>query len=138
VSALVATHNDRWATPGWTPILFDPEDNYPRSVAALQLADAVLINPISDGLNLVAKEQALLSTRDAVLVLSTEAGVWDELRDAGAIGVNPYDVSATADALHAALSMPASERRARHESMRAAALSRTPSHWLADHLTAAG
>jgi trehalose 6-phosphate synthase len=138
VSALVAKLNDRWSTPGWTPILFDPEDNYPRSVAALQLADAVLINPISDGLNLVAKEQALLSTRDAVLVLSTEAGVWDELRDAGAIGVNPYDVSATADALHAALSMPASERRARHESMRAAALSRTPSHWLADHLTAAG
>jgi trehalose 6-phosphate synthase len=138
VAALVAKLNDRWSTTGWTPILFDPEDNYPRSVAALQLADAVLINPISDGLNLVAKEQALLSTRDAVLVLSTEAGVWDELHDAGAISVNPYDVGATADALHEALSMPASERRARHESMRAAALSRTPSHWLADHLTAAG
>jgi trehalose 6-phosphate synthase len=137
VSALVTKLNDRWSTPGWTPILFDPEDNYPRSVAALQLADTVLVNPISDGLNLVAKEQALLSTHDAVLVLSTEAGVWDELRDAGAIGVNPFDVSATADALHRALSMPAAERRSRHESMRAAALSRTPRHWLADHLTAA-
>jgi trehalose 6-phosphate synthase len=138
VSALVTKLNDRWSTPGWMPILFDPEDNYPRSVAALQLADAVLINPISDGLNLVAKEQALLSTRDAVLVLSTEAGVWDELREAGAIGVNPYDVGATADALHRALSMPEAERRSRHESMRTAALSRTPHHWLTDQLTAAG
>jgi trehalose 6-phosphate synthase len=138
VDALVAKVNDRWSTPTWSPILFDPDDNFPRSVAALQLADAVLVNPISDGLNLVAKEQALLSTRDAALVLSTEAGVWDELRDAGAIGVNPFDVAATSDALHLALSMPADERHARHEAMRAAALARTPRHWLADHLTAAG
>ncbi|MEY2455757.1 MAG: trehalose 6-phosphate synthase [Acidimicrobiaceae bacterium] len=138
VDALVAKVNDRWSTPTWSPILFDPDDNFPRSVAALQLADAVLVNPISDGLNLVAKEQALLSTRDAALVLSTEAGVWDELRDAGAIGVNPFDVAATSDALHLALSMPADERRARHEAMREAALARTPRHWLADHLTAAG
>jgi trehalose 6-phosphate synthase len=138
VSALVVKLIERWATPTWSPILFDPEDNYPRSVAALQLADVVLVNPISDGLNLVAKEQALLSTRHAVLVLSTEAGVWDELQDAGAIGINPFDVSATADALDRALSMPDEERRARHTSMRTAALARTPRHWLADHLTAAG
>ncbi len=128
--------NDRWATPDWTPVLFESGDDFPRSVAALQRYDVLLVNPIRDGLNLVAKEGALVNRRDGVVVLSREAGVWEGLRDAGVVGINPFDVGATADALHEALAMGAGERRRRAATLRANAASRTPADWLADQLAA--
>jgi trehalose 6-phosphate synthase len=139
VEGVVRRLNERWATPdGWVPVLYDSSDDFPRSVAALRRADVLLVNPIRDGLNLVALEGMLVNERDAALVLSTEAGAWDLLGDAGAIGVNPFDVAATADALHAALALPASERTERARRLRAAAGVRTPADWLADQLAAAG
>ena len=56
-------------------------------------------------------------------MLSREAGAWEELAlgGRGAIGINPFDVSGTAEALHAALSMGTAER-----AERAAALARRP------------
>lgn len=137
VDALVARINERWGTASWTPILLEVDDDFPRSVAALQRYDVLLVNPVRDGLNLVAKEGPLLNRRDGVVVLSTEAGAWDELAGAGAIGVNPFDVAATADALHAALTMPAAERADRAARLRAAAGARTPADWLAEQLAAA-
>jgi trehalose 6-phosphate synthase len=137
VEGLVERINARWATPGWTPVLYDAEDDYPRSVAALQRADVLLVNPIRDGLNLVAKEGPLLNRVDGVLALSTEAGAWAELGDAGALRVNPFDVAATARVLHEALSMGADERATRAASLRAAAGARTPKDWLADQLVLA-
>jgi len=136
VAALVAEINARWGTPDWTPIHYDDGDDFPRSVAALQRADVLLVNPVRDGLNLVAKEGVALNTADGVLVLSTEAGAWAELGDAGALRVNPFDVVGTADALHAALSMPAAERAARAATLRAAATARTPQDWLEEQLAA--
>ncbi len=62
VEALVSQVNDRWSRPDWVPIVLDTEDNLPRSVAALQRYDVLLVNPIRDGLNLVAKEGPLLNT----------------------------------------------------------------------------
>lgn len=138
VEGLVERLNDKWATAGWTPILYDARDDFPRSIAALQLADVLLVNPIRDGLNLVAKEGVLVSERDSVLVLSTEAGAYEELGDAGAIAINPFDVGATAAALHAALTMDVDERRRRYERLHAVAATRTPRHWLAEQLDAAG
>src|ERR671918_1130659 len=134
--ALVERINERWATPGWTPIVYDSRDDYPRSVAVLRRADVLLVNPIRDGLNLVAKEAAIVNERDAVLCLSTEAGVWDELGSA-AVAVNPFDVAGTADALAAALAMDPGERRARAGDLRRLAAARRPSDWLADQLAAA-
>jgi len=134
VEGLIERINHRWATDGWTPIHYDPGDDFPRSVATLQRADVLLVNPIRDGLNLVAKEGPLLNRRDGVLVLSTEAGAWEELGDAGAMRVNPFDVASTADVLHAALSMPAAERARRAASLRAAAGARVPADWLAEQL----
>jgi len=135
---LVARLNDKWSTPDWTPIILDTSDDYPRSVAALQMADVVLVNPIRDGLNLVAFESVLLSERASALVLSTEAGAWELVRDAGAFGVNPFDVGATADALHQALVLDAVERDARHERLRTTVATRTPRDWLREQLAAAG
>lgn len=134
---LVRQLNARWGTESWTPVVFVSADDFPRSVAALQRYDVLLVNPIRDGLNLVAKEGALVNRRDGVVVLSREAGVWEGLRDAGVVGVNPFDVAATSDALHQALSMPGDERGRRATTLRAAARSRTPSDWLGDQLAAA-
>jgi trehalose 6-phosphate synthase len=72
------------------------------------------------------------------LVLSTEAGAWELVRDAGAIGINPFDVGATADALHFALGLGAHEREARHRQLRAVVAARTPRNWLQEQLAAGG
>ncbi len=71
VEAAAADINERWGTSDWEPILLETDDDFPRSIAALALADVVLVNPVRDGLNLVAKEQAIVSERCGVLVLST-------------------------------------------------------------------
>ena len=136
VEATVRRINERWATPGWTPILFDPSDDFPRSVAALRRADVFLINPIRDGLNLVAEEGPLVNERDAILLLSPEAGVWDQLVGA-ARPVHPYDISGTADALVAALTATPEERAIEAGELRRRAAARTPEDWLADQLAAA-
>lgn len=136
VEAVVRVVNERWSSPGWTPILLDTGDDFPRSVAALRRADVLLVNPIRDGLNLVAKEGALLSERDAVLALSNEAGAWDELGPT-ALEVDPFDVAGTAEVLHEALSMDTGHRRAQAEARRQAVAARTPAGWLADQLAAA-
>lgn len=130
--------NVKWSTDSWAPVLFNSSDDFPRSIAALQRADVLLVNPVRDGLNLVAMEGSLVNERDAVLVLSTEAGAWDALGpDAGQLGVNPFDEVATADALAAALAMNPDERARRAASVRAKAGERRPADWLADQLAAA-
>ncbi|MEO6628435.1 MAG: trehalose-6-phosphate synthase [Aquihabitans sp.] len=129
--------NERFGTPGWTPIAYDPHDDYPRSIAALVRADVVVVNPIRDGLNLVAKEAMIVNERNAQLVLSPEAGAWDELGVA-AWRADPFDVEATALAYAAALDAPASERVRRAGLSRSASLARLPADWLADQVAAAG
>ncbi|HEX2575517.1 MAG TPA: trehalose-6-phosphate synthase [Aquihabitans sp.] len=137
VEARVAEINARHGTDTWTPIVLDLEDDYPRSMAALARADVVLVNPIRDGLNLVAKEAMVVNDRHGQLVLSPEAGAWDELGDA-AFGADPFDVGATATALAAALHADDDERARRWAALRAASLARSPADWLADQLAAAG
>ncbi len=136
VTESVASINRRFGGDGWEPVILDLDDDHPRSVALLRRADVILVNPIKDGLNLVAKESALVNERDAQLVLSTEAGAWEEL-GALAFGVNPYDIVATAAALDAALRMPGDERAARAAELRRRVEARTPRHWLDEQLAAA-
>jgi trehalose 6-phosphate synthase len=128
--------NQTWGTETWTPIVLHVEDDRPRSLAALTISDVLLVNPVRDGLNLVAMEGALLNEADGVLVLSREAGAWEELWE-DALGVNPFDVSGTADALHHALSMDREERHLRAEGMRSVVLARTAADWLEEQLSAA-
>ncbi|HEV3226880.1 MAG TPA: trehalose-6-phosphate synthase, partial [Acidimicrobiales bacterium] len=135
---LVQRLNDKWARADWLPIVLKTTDDFPRSVAALQMADVVLVNPVRDGLNLVAFEAVLASERSSVLVLSTEAGAWEHLGAHGAIGINPFDVGATVDALQTALAMAPHEREERHARLHAVVSSYTPRDWLAAQLTAAG
>jgi trehalose 6-phosphate synthase len=128
--------NHAWGTETWTPIILHVEDDRPRSLASLTIFDVLLVNPVRDGLNLVAKEGSLLNGGEGVLVLSHEAGAWEELSES-ALGVNPFDVAGTADTLHQALSMELAERRTRAEHLRAVVLGRTAADWLDDQLAAA-
>lgn len=125
--------NDRWATRDWLPVLLDDGDDYPRSVAGLQRYDVLLVNPIRDGLNLVAKEGPVVNRRDGVLCLSREAGAYEELHEA-VVPVHPFDIEQMAVALDDALSMPLDERAAMAKRLRTLAGARTPRDWLSDLL----
>jgi trehalose 6-phosphate synthase len=127
--------DDEFATADWSPVLLEVNDDYPRSLAALQLADVLVVNPLRDGMNLVAKEGPVLSERGVALVLSREAGAADEM-GADAHLVNPYDVSATAMALHAALQLPDDLRRERCARLAAVATALPPRDWLRAQLDA--
>jgi trehalose 6-phosphate synthase len=126
---------DEFGTEDWIPLILQVNDDYPRSLAAYRLADVLLVNPIRDGMNLVAKEGPLLSERGCALVLSREAGAAAEL-GADALLVNPFDVSGTAKALHEALRMPAAERLRRCGLLASASSSSPPHEWFADQLSA--
>jgi trehalose 6-phosphate synthase len=86
-------------------------------------------------MNLVAKEVPVLSESGCVVVLSAEAGAADEFGE-DALLVNPFDVSGTAEALHAALSMPDGERQARTERLSAVSGRLPPAQWLSDQVAA--
>jgi trehalose 6-phosphate synthase len=127
--------NDRHAGGGWTPVDLRVADDFPASIAAYKQYDVLLVNAVFDGLNLVAKEAPLVNTRDGVLVLSENAGAHDELGD-HALTVNPFDVQGQADALYRALVMPAGERRARIEGIRARVRTHDLAAWLEAELQA--
>lgn len=109
--------NDRFGREGWAPVELDVADDFPRSVAGYRQFDVLLVNPVFDGLNLVAKEACLVNERDGVLVLSENAGVHEELGE-WALTVSPLDLVGQADALYEALTLPAEERRRRAEAIR--------------------
>ncbi|WP_406331006.1 trehalose-6-phosphate synthase [Streptomyces sp. NBC_00203] len=125
--------NSRYGTPGWTPVVLHVKDDFARSLAAYRLADVALVNPIRDGMNLVAKEVPVVSDEGCALVLSREAGAYEELGE-DALVVNPYDVIGTARALHEALSMPPHERAERTKRLAAAATALPPAQWFLEQL----
>ncbi|MEW2081455.1 trehalose-6-phosphate synthase [Streptomyces sp. NPDC005283] len=127
--------NSDYGTPTWTPVVLHVKDDFARSLAAYRLADVALVNPIRDGMNLVAKEIPVVSDNGCALVLSREAGAYEDLGE-DALVVNPYDVTGTADALHEALTMPDNERLRRTERLAAAATALPPQKWFLDQLQA--
>ena len=127
--------DDEFATAEWSPMLLEVNDDYARSLAALQIADVLVVNPIRDGMNLVAKEGPVLSERGVSVVLSREAGAADEFADT-ALLVNPYDVRGTAMRMHEALCMAAADRRAHTDRLAKAATALPPLAWLTAQLDA--
>ncbi|MFJ6906917.1 alpha,alpha-trehalose-phosphate synthase (UDP-forming) [Streptomyces griseoluteus] len=127
--------NSEFGTAGWTPVLLHLDDDFARSLAAYRLADVALVNPIRDGMNLVAKEVPVVSDEGVALVLSREAGAYEELSE-HAITVNPYDVVGTAEALHEALTLPDAARAERSKHLSDAATALPPTKWFLDQLNA--
>ncbi|WP_152773091.1 alpha,alpha-trehalose-phosphate synthase (UDP-forming) [Streptomyces spongiae] len=135
VGRVASEINSRYGTADWTPVVLHLKDDFARSLAAYRVADVALVNPIRDGMNLVAKEVPVVSDEGCVLVLSREAGAHEELGD-DAVVVNPYDISGTARALHEALSMSPGERAERTKRLTAGATALPPTRWFLDQLHA--
>lgn len=135
VSRVADAINQEFSVPGWTPVVLHVQDDFARSLAAYRLADVALVNPIRDGMNLVAKEIPVVSDQGCALVLSREAGAFAELGE-DALPVNPYDVEATAEALDAALRMAPAERTERTKRLAAAATAVPPRDWFLGQLRA--
>ena len=135
VQRMAAQITEEFGTPSWDPLILDLKDEYARSLAAYRVADVMVVNPIRDGMNLVAKEAPIVSGRDCALVLSREAGACAELGQ-DALVVNPFDVTATARAMYEGLTMPRAERASRCAALARAGAALPPARWLADQLSA--
>ena len=111
------------------------EDDFHRSLGAMRLYDALLVNPVFDGLNLVRKEGAVVNERDGSVILSRNAGAFEEIGTA-VVPVQPFDVPGTADAIEAALEMTGAEREKRARKLVKLATRSTPREWLETQLNA--
>jgi trehalose 6-phosphate synthase/phosphatase len=134
VDGLVGRINGDFATPSWVPVHYIFRGLSERELVALyRAADVMLVTPLRDGMNLVAKEFVASRTDgDGVLVLSEFAGASWELPEA--IQVNPYDVEGTAESCYRALMMGADERRTRLEPLRARVQAYDVHRWAATFL----
>jgi trehalose 6-phosphate synthase/phosphatase len=115
---LIGRIHGAFATPDWSPVHYLKRGFSQTEVAALyRAADVMLVTPIRDGMNLVAKEFVAVRTDlNGVLVLSEFAGAAAELAEAEI--VNPFDIQGLAQVYHRALTMPRLERRARMRELR--------------------
>jgi trehalose 6-phosphate synthase len=130
VERTAARLNERFGTPGRQPVALEIADDSDASMAALGAYDVLVVNALRDGMNLVAKEGAVLNRRGGVLCLSREAGAFGELGGAS-LAIEPFDVTGTAAVIRRALEMPAGERQALAGRLSALASLHPPTEWLA-------
>jgi len=105
-----------------------PPIDRPRALAAMRRYDVLIVNPIIDGMNLVAKEGPAVNERHGVLVLSRTAGAFEQLAEV-ALPITPTDIDETATELYEALRMSSRERAQRAERARAIVEAETPVDW---------
>ena len=125
--------NDTFGTSTWTPVHVRTDESYARAVAAYGIYDVLFVNPIFDGMNLVAMEGPLVNRRQGALILSRNAGAFARL-GRHAIAVNPFDVGETAAAIATALELPHDDRVRRSRGLVRAVLARNPVRWLTTQL----
>ena len=124
--------NERFSTPDWQPLIVDESDDFPATLAAYRRYDVLVVNPVFDGMNLVAREGPVLNERDGVLVLSRNAGAAAELHPA--LLVNPFDADGTAHAIERALGLSAHERHERAVALKELAPGMPPAEWLGSQI----
>jgi trehalose 6-phosphate synthase len=129
VKAAASAVNSRFQTADWTPLHVNLDSNFQAGVAAYREYDVLFVNPVADGMNLVSKEGPLVNERDGVVVLSDQAGSYNELGPY-VVSVNPFDVAQQAEALLEALRMPAPERAERAEAMRRQVVESDVREWM--------
>ncbi len=129
IEALVAVVNHRHGTPDWMPIDLKLRDDLEEAVASYKHYDVMMVNAMFDGMNLVAKEAALVNERDGVSILSENTGAHEELGE-WSLTVNPFDVQELADALYTALTMDAAQRAGRASGLKETLVSRDPGDWI--------
>src|SRR5581483_1082040 len=121
--------NDQYATDDWQPVQVFYENNYAQAIAGMQLYDVLFVNPLLDGMNLVAKEGPLVNKGDGVMVLSEQAGAHEQLGEY-ALSICPTDLEGTQRALLEALTMPIEERRRREAALKRLVLEEDITFWL--------
>ena len=130
----IAEINARFADDcGRPPIEIFYTNDREQALAAMEGCDALLVNSLRDGMNLVAKEWAVVSQRPGVLILSETAGVAEEAAES-ALLVSPLDIEGTAQAMARAVDMPAAERSVRLASLRNRVNRWTSRNWLSAQL----
>jgi trehalose 6-phosphate synthase len=133
IEAVVAVVNHRHGSPDWMPIQLKLRDDLEEAVAAYKHYDVLIVNAMFDGMNLVAKEGPMVNERHGVSILSENTGAHEELGEY-ALSVNPFDIQALADSIHAALTMAEGERRRRHEGLQSIVTARNPGDWVDEQL----
>ncbi|CAF1926277.1 unnamed protein product [Brassica napus] len=115
VHGLAGRINGRFGSVSSLPIHhLDCSVDFNFLCALYAIADVMLVTSLRDGMNLVSYEFiACQEAKKGVLVLSEFAGAAQSL-GAGAILVNPWDVTEVSSAIKEALNMPAEERDERH------------------------
>jgi len=129
VTELVETINSRYSTEEWYPIDFFYENNYVQAIAGMRLYDALLVNAVIDGMNLVAKEGPTVNNQDGVLILSETVGAYDQLGQ-HALTVSPADLEGTTQALYTALTMSSDERKKRAAALKKSIEAEDITDWL--------
>lgn len=129
VQARIFQINDKYRQGEYVPITYFYENNYRQAIAGMSLYDVLLVNPVIDGMNLVAKEGPLVNERDGVEILSEGAGAYDQLGE-WALSIAPADILGTSRAMEAAIDMAPAERAVRSRSLRAAIEREDITWWL--------
>ncbi|HEY7756447.1 MAG TPA: trehalose-6-phosphate synthase [Actinomycetota bacterium] len=117
----------------WSPIEIRLRDDFPGTLAAYSMYDVLFVNPVIDGMNLVAMEGPVINRRQGVLVLSRNAGAFGRL-GRYAVPVNPFDLDEMSHALQEALEMPLDERTRRARGLSRLVLANPPSRWVGEQL----
>jgi trehalose 6-phosphate synthase len=128
---IIENINIKYGNDDWKPIELIFKADYKLVVAAFKNYDCIIVNPIADGMNIVPKEASVVNQHNGVIILSDKAGCFDELKDQ-VIGVNPYDISQTAEAYHDALEMGETERQERSQNLKEIIGQRTIYHWISE------
>lgn len=138
LDSLVGQINGRFGEAHWMPILPLHRSYSQQDLAHFyREANACLITPLRDGMNLVAKEFVASQTSDpGVLVLSRFCGAAESMQDA--LMVNPYDIQRTASVIYRALTMPQDERLHRWNSLFSSVSRHTAEDWSYGFLSALG
>ncbi|MFX3616785.1 MAG: bifunctional alpha,alpha-trehalose-phosphate synthase (UDP-forming)/trehalose-phosphatase [Sporolactobacillus sp.] len=117
ITELVSEINGMYGTVNWMPVWFYFQSfSQEKLISFYRFSDVLVVTPLRDGMNLVAKEYIASRTdRQGMLVISETAGAASELGEA--VIVNPNDYNAVAAGIKSALEMPAEEKIARNKIM---------------------
>jgi len=126
---VITSINQRFSKDGWKPIEQVFKADYSLVTAAFKHYDCLLVNPMIDGMNIVAKEGPVVNENNGVLIMSNGAGSYEELKDYSII-VNAYDITQTADAMYRAITMSPEERARLIEGLKKTVCERNVYIWM--------
>jgi trehalose-phosphatase len=135
VSDIVTRINCMYSTLDYQPVVYLHQDmTYHQYIALLQIADALVVTSLRDGMNLTSHEFVYLQDKShAPLILSEFTGSASVFNGAE-ISVNPWDHSMCAVALLQVLTMSENEKKERWEKLYAAVIRQTAGHWFGQFL----